>query len=81
MAKRSMLWSISKAVVDFDSVADDHILDSLLACQFLARLGLNAEAARDLPAFNLLFDTRFIRLRKYRPKKVRFRPLAASGGV
>jgi hypothetical protein len=60
MAKRSMLWSISKAVVDFDSVADDHILDSLLACQFLARLGLNAEAARDLPAFNLIFDTSFM---------------------
>jgi hypothetical protein len=55
-----MLWSISKAMADFDSIADDHILDSLLACQFLARLGLNAEAAIDLPAFNLIFDTSFM---------------------
>jgi hypothetical protein len=60
MAKRSMLWSISKAVIDFDSVADDHIKESLLACQFVARLGLNSEAARDLPVFNLLFDTSFM---------------------
>ena len=60
MAKRSMLWSISKAVIDFDSVADDHIKESLLACQFVARLGLNAEAARDLPTFDLLFDTSFM---------------------
>ena len=60
MAKRTMLWSISKAVVDFDTVADDHIKESLLACKFVARLGLNSEATRDLPAFHLVFDTSFM---------------------
>jgi hypothetical protein len=60
MAKRSMLWSISKAVVDFDSVADDDIKESLLACRFVVRLGMNLEATKDLPEFNLIFDTTFL---------------------
>jgi hypothetical protein len=60
MAKRLMLWSISKAVVDFDTVADDDIKESLLACKFAVRLGLISVATRDLPAFHLVFDTSFM---------------------
>ena len=60
MAKRLMLWFINKAAVDFDTVADDDIKESLLACKFAVRLGLISEAARDLPAFHLVFDTSFM---------------------
>lgn len=60
MAKRSLLWSINKAVVDFDSVDNDDIKESLLTCKFAVRLGMNAESIKYLPAFNLLFDTTFL---------------------
>lgn len=55
-----MLWSINKAVVDFDSVDNDDIKESLLACKFAVRLGMNAESIKYLPAFNLIFDTTFL---------------------
>jgi hypothetical protein len=60
MAKRSMLWSINKAVVDFDSIDNDDIKESLLACKFAVRLGINSQATKDLPEFNLIFDTTFL---------------------